>query len=304
MCRHRFALSQLHIAGSAPFFLAQATAVHRVQNASSILVALRSADDMATIRDDNSFDVEAFLAEERQDVEKSRRQAQAEARDPFGRHRWVCLQNLQTTALNGKYAEVLVPLNQDSRLGVRVQQEAAPKLIKQVNLMAIPDEETVQVCRIAAKGEDSFLGGYIQDTRWPLAILQSMPWTVSPISARLGFPLRVTRVPARSKLSRREDFDNQWATYMLIEIRSGFAPDEWQAFVGPVVVWRPDGDVSSDDMCLLNDFLSDLLDGPYSEGTMNPDRDLTPTAWARHRSRSLENARFNPDSEQYEDLHF
>ena len=252
---------------------------------------------------DADFDLEGFMATQQQQQDESRRQVQAEARDPFGRHRWVRLQNLQTTALNGKYAEVLVLANQDTRLGVRVQEAAARKLIKQVNLMAIADEETVRVCRIAAKGEESFVGGYIQDTRWPFAILESMPWTVSPISARLGFPLRVTRVNARSKLSHRGDFDNQWATYMLIDERSGFAPDEWQAFVGPVVVWRPDGDVSSDDMCLLNDFLSSLLDGPYNDGTLNPDRDLTPAAWAHHRRRVLQNAQLNPHTEQYEDLH-
>mmetsp|Transcript_65972 Transcript_65972/g.136604 ORF Transcript_65972/g.136604 Transcript_65972/m.136604 type:complete len:257 (-) Transcript_65972:214-984(-) len=247
----------------------------------------------------SGFDLEAFLAAQKRTSEDAKR----EARDPLGRHRWVCLQNLQTAALNGKYAEIVVPANADGRFGVRVQGEPVPKLIKKENLKPIDDAETVQVCRLAAKGESQFIGGYIQNTRWPRAILSSMPGTVSPISVKLGFPLHVTRVQARSKLSDRAEFDNQWATYMLIDPRSGFAPDEWQSFVGPVVVWRPEGDVSSDDVSLLNDFVSDLLNGPYCEGTLEPDRDLTPAAWARHRERTLENLRLNPRMEQYEDLH-
>lgn len=135
------------------------------------------------------IDVEAVIRAQRESFQESTRQAAAEAADPFGRHRWIRLQDLQTAALNGKYAEIIVPANQDSRFGVRVQGEKAAKLIKRVNLMPIPDDETVEVCRIAAKGEQGFVGGYIQDTRWPLAVLEGMPWTVSPMSVRLGFPL-------------------------------------------------------------------------------------------------------------------
>ena len=49
-----------------------------------------------------------------------------EERDPLGLHRWVRLVNLSTTAMNGKLAEVLFPLNADTgRVGVRLAGEAA-----------------------------------------------------------------------------------------------------------------------------------------------------------------------------------
>ena len=97
-----------------------------------------------------------------------------------------------------------------------------------------------------------------------------MPYEVAPVPALLGIRLHVTRVRPRSDLVERADFDNQWATWMMIEPVSGFAPPRWQAHVGPVVVWRPDGGaVSSHDMCLLNDFLSALLDR-YSDGDVVP----------------------------------
>ena len=109
-----------------------------------------------------------------------------------------------------------------------------------------------------------------------------MPFEISAVSVLLGFPLHVSRVEPRSKLAERIDFDNQWATWMMIEPVSGFAPPQWQAHVGPVVVWRPDADggaVSSQDMKLFHDFLSTALDR-YSDGDVVPERDLTPEAWA------------------------
>jgi hypothetical protein len=102
-------------------------------------------------------------------------------------------------------------------------------------------------------------------------------------------------------------------TMLHMRSRSGLAPPEWGSLVGPVVVWRPGGvAVSSDDMCLFNDFLSGLLD-QYGDGDIDPARDLTPAAWARAKERILENRRTmveddagNPAGmgmEQYTDLH-
>lgn len=248
------------------------------------------------------LDVEAALAAQQESFARAEEAAEAEAADPLGRHRWVLLEGLQTTALNGKYAEIVVPANENDRLGVRVQGAASVKLIKRNNLVPIADEETVRVCRLASKGETQFIGGYIQDVRWPLAMLDAMPFTTSAVSACLGFPLRLTRVQPRSALTDRAHFDNQWATYMAIDPESGFAPPSWQSHVGPCVVWRPDGDTSSDDMCLLNDFISDLLNGPYDSGELVPGRDLTPQAWERAKTRILDNRRLNPHVQQYKDV--
>ena len=96
---------------------------------------------------------------------------------------------------------------------------------------------------------------------------------------------------------------------MMIEPVSGFAPPQWQAYIGPVVVWRPDGAVSSHDMALLNDYLSELLDR-YSEGDVIPQRDITPAAWASAKIRFIEGRRpvtyegvtYNEGMMQYTDI--
>ena len=77
---------------------------------------------------------------------------------------------------------------------------------------------------------------------------------------------------------------------MMINLQTGLAPAEWQSHVGPVVVWREQdsGDVSMDDMCLLNDFLDGLLDR-YSDGDVSPDIDITPAAWESAKKEILSN---------------
>lgn len=224
---------------------------------------------------------------------ENRRLVSEEAASPFGRHRWVRLKDLQNTALNGKFAEVIRrPQDgsggEDERFAVRVEGTEKPVRIKGMNLEAIPDAETIKVCHISARGEEPFDGGHVQTVRWPRAILESPAYhsDASPISRRLGFPLRITRVLPRSKLTGRADFDNQLVTYMMLELRSGFAPMSWQSYVGPAVVWRESGaPFSSDDMILLDQFISDLLER-YSEQEVSPRRDITPSAWAKFRDRS------------------
>lgn len=248
------------------------------------------------------YDIDEMLARQQETFAQAKKEAEAEAQNPFGCHRWVRLAGLQTADLNGRCAEIVVRPNADDRFGVRVQGEVNKKLIKRSNLQPISDAETVCVCRIAAAGEDTFSGGYIQDTRWPLAMLEAMPYAISPVSVRLGFPLRLTRVEPRSELRKRSDYDNQWATYLMIQVESGLAVDAWQSQVGPVVVWRPGSAVSSDDMCLLNDFLSNLLDRYSDDEAFRPERDITPEAWARARDQLLHDQQLNPHLQQYTNL--
>ena len=112
-----------------------------------------------------------------------------------------------------------------------------------------------------------------------------MPYQVSPISALCGFPLRVTRVRPRAEHGEPVDFDQDpnkedpWVYWMMMDPPSGLTPPEWLDDVGPVVVWRPDGAVSRQDMRLFNGFLADVRD-MYS--------DHVPTI-----------RRYNPDSDGY-----
>jgi hypothetical protein len=230
---------------------------------------------------------------ERQNMSTSRSEIED---DLFGRHRWVKLTGLtHTNELNGEYAEIIRKLDDDDhdphRFAVRVDGSKNLISIKKTNLEAIPDEETVKVCRMASAGEEKFVGGFRQTVRWPLAILRSYPNTViSPISVHLGFPLHITNVKPRTVLKEASDYDNHWVTFMMINLQTGLAPAEWQSHVGPVVIWREQdsGDVSMDDMCLLNDFLDGLLDR-YSDGDVSPDIDITPAAWESARKEIISN---------------
>ena len=198
---------------------------------------------------------------------------------------------------NGQYAEILrqVETADDDRFEVRRLSvtNGSTAAIKRVNLDPIPDEDTVKVCRMSCSGEEHFLGGFRQTVRWPKAILQDSrhyPSVSCPIAAKLGFPLRIAKVRPRTVLRSRPDYDNQWVTWMMIDLVSGFAPSQWQGNIGPVVVWREDGgDVSSDDMCLLNDYLDGLLD-QYSEGpgSVVPDRDINPSVWSTFKMRAAD----------------
>lgn len=217
--------------------------------------------------------------------EEATRLAREEEGNPFGRHRWVKLKDLQTKKLNGKFAEIINPSEgsgEEDRFGVRVLATKKIVGIKRMNLEAIPDAETIKCCRMNAAGEKGRgRGRPIDNVHWPRSVLESSYGTVCPISVRLGFPLRIARVLPRSKLTDRAHYDNQWVTWMMIDSNSGFAPPKWQSNIGSVVVWRQNGlPISADDMCLLNDFLSRLLDlYPELDGEVDPDRYITPSAW-------------------------
>ena len=101
-----------------------------------------------------------------------------------------------------------------------------------------------------------------------------------PVLALAGAPVVVRRLAAPECCTQRRDFDNKWATMFHIHPVSGFAPMSWQSWVGPVVVYRADGgDLTKDDVSVLWDFVSRLIDrygdGP---GAVVPKRHITPEA--------------------------
>jgi hypothetical protein len=66
-----------------------------------------------------------------------------------------------------------------------------------------------------------------------------------------------------------------------VKVNDGFAPMAWQAWVGPTVLYRADGDITKGDVHVLCDFVTRLMD-KYSAGvvlvTLLPARDITPRA--------------------------
>ena len=59
-----------------------------------------------------------------------------------------------------------------------------------------------------------------------------------PVPGLIEVPLVVYRVGTQS--ANRADLDNQIATYLNIDAQSGFAPPEWQSYVGTVIAARKD----------------------------------------------------------------
>ena len=175
--------------------------------------------------------------------------------------------------------------------------------IKPANLEPLSDAETAKVCRLEADGEDQKRCKRclkVQTTRWPKELLAAAAYDESPLSRALGFgPLRITRVAPRSKLAEQAHFDNQWTTWMMIDPVSGLAPPPWQSHIGAVVAWRGGGAaVSADDMCLYNDYLSQLLDR-YGYDRVDPPRDFTPTKWLEEKNQILEIRRLNIEEDPY-----
>eukprot|EP00747_Dinoflagellata_sp_TGD_P070917 gnl/TRDRNA2_/TRDRNA2_156803_c0_seq1.p1 gnl/TRDRNA2_/TRDRNA2_156803_c0~~gnl/TRDRNA2_/TRDRNA2_156803_c0_seq1.p1 ORF type:complete len:299 (+),score=46.88 gnl/TRDRNA2_/TRDRNA2_156803_c0_seq1:57-953(+) len=215
--------------------------------------------------------------------------------NPFGVGRWVTIDGLQAAPyLNGLMGEVVQSENAAGRLGVRLR-EYGSKLIKRANLSTCANVQ--KVCRLACHGEH--LSG-AHTWAWPTSILESLPAERSCLSELIGVPLNIARVEPDRVLNDGADYDNQWATFLMIDPASGFAPDDWQAYVGPVVVWRPDGkNFTADDMCLVHEFISDLLDCyPH----VRVDRDVTVDKFQNHIAYAMESQRLNARLNRYDDV--
>jgi len=57
----------------------------------------------------------------------------------------------------------------------------------------------------------------------------------------MGIPFAVQKTTALVPIRDCLDAVNQHATYLNVQLDSGLAPMEWQSNVGPVVVYRTDG---------------------------------------------------------------
>lgn len=62
--------------------------------------------------------------------------------------------------------------------------------------------------------------------------------TIPPLAERLNIPIAIHREGTKS--TNRADLDNQTATYLNLELESGFAPMAWQSGVGNVIIARKD----------------------------------------------------------------
>jgi hypothetical protein len=225
----------------------------------------------------------------------------AERSNPLALGRWVTIKGLQKAVeLNGLTGEIIKKEAAPDRAGVLVHVATGKKESKRKecsinysNLIPFDDKKTVMGVRLGARGEGNSLR--LLETRVPRQLL--VDETPCPVPHLCGIPLMVAKVRPFVELGDRSTYDNQWATYLLISPKSGFAPPRWQSYVGPVVAYRDDEeDFCWGDMLILNSYLSHLLD-KFSEGLVQQHH-MTPRAYQRFKAKELEFQRMNPECEQ------
>mmetsp|Transcript_8655 Transcript_8655/g.20211 ORF Transcript_8655/g.20211 Transcript_8655/m.20211 type:complete len:222 (-) Transcript_8655:24-689(-) len=188
---------------------------------------------------------------------------------------YVLVRGLQSAAgqkLNGRLGKLLKKRpNDDGRFPVEIDDPSfrgAGKLLKEVNLQRLTREDLCQ----------TYLLPDHKIQFWPR--MHSM-FTLcdvrgnSPVLAICDFPVMVSRLHDGSNM------DNQWATWMMIDPITGFAPYDWQCRVGRTLVYRPGGlDLDRADMSAINMYFSAILDR-YSEPGFEPSDWVNPTRFRR-----------------------
>jgi len=252
--------------------------------------------------DFSSFDLDAFQAQQRESKDADRATRRADRTNPLAIGRWVTVRGLQSKPeLNGLTGEVIQKEPSPGRIGVLVHLDSGSTkefALKSQNLCTFPDDQTVGAVRLGAAVEGGPL--HVVETRVPKQLLPDV--TACPVPHAVGVPLLVAKARPYKTLRERADYDNQWATWLMIDPNSGFAPDAWQSFIGPVWVYREDDRVFNwDDMLIMSDYLLHLLD-LFGDGEVTPD-DITARAFQDVKERKLEEQRMNPDQlEQTLDL--
>ncbi|KAG5643657.1 hypothetical protein DXG03_000537 [Asterophora parasitica] len=108
-----------------------------------------------------------------------------------------------------------------------------------------------------------------EGTFQPIAIRPDHPihrlGETASVSKVIKLPLTVYRHERKPWMDRDEDasLDNQIATYLMINSRSGYAPPEYQKQVGTITVMRKDGkpltEQSIETIWMFHDYLLELF---------------------------------------------
>lgn len=224
-------------------------------------------------------------------------------KDPLAPGRWVTLHCLQSADLNGCMGEIIQIQNADGRIGVRIPQ--GDKLLKATNLQPFPEDSIVKVARVGCRGEEvapNGIGG-VRTWHWPRRVLDELPSGVSPISQLIGIPCNVSKVKPHKKLDGDSAFDNYYGTNFMVSPSTGLAAIEWQALVGPVILWRPGGEpFSADDACLVQEFISTLLRRLQHSVSSDVQSAITPSAFKEFVRKKLADEKLNPLAPQSGDV--
>lgn len=195
--------------------------------------------------------------------------------------RWVKITGLQSAAgqkLNGKVGQVLSEEpNKEDRYQILIDGQTKGLLVKSSNFIDVPMKDMVETYRIPCTGDKAQRANLLFPKTHSM-FTECSPNGNCPALALCGVPFVVKKIESRTSLRERYHYDNQWATYMMIDPISGFAPPEWQSYVGSVLIYRPGGKhCGGDDVGVVNHFLNDILD-KYPEG-----RSFDPMTWLNPR---------------------
>jgi len=81
-----------------------------------------------------------------------------------------------------------------------------------------------------------------------------------PITLKFGFPLVIYRLH-EERLPHIPETDNQYATWINIDPKTGFAPEQWRNSIGDVIVACADGtDLDKATFEAIMNYVSDILD--------------------------------------------
>ena len=109
--------------------------------------------------------------------------------------RWVTIQGLKSedfTKLNGKVGKILSSeKRKDGRVKIKVDGTKGIALLKEENLMDIPDSDLFRVCRKACDGEGGELEVLIFPKQHSIFQNQKQPAGNCPVMALCGFPLMI-----------------------------------------------------------------------------------------------------------------
>ena len=183
-------------------------------------------------------------------TEKCETEREERSNDALGLGRWITLKGLiQASELNGLIGEVFTHVTRktNGRVGVRVYNNTMKSLmrvisVKPENTESFLVEECVQAVRLQADGE-KFQPRKMLAQLIPKIVLEKKYATVAqncPVPFLCGIPLQMAKVEPYNALKERAEYDNQWATWFIVNATSGFAPMEWQSWVGPTVLYRED----------------------------------------------------------------
>ena len=223
--------------------------------------------------------------------------------DQFAVGRWAKLHGLQRADLNGCMGIIIQDVNQDGRVGIRVQQTSISGMtcaIKTCHLTPFADDELVMITMCARDSSTSRAFSGVRCWMWPQLVLTNLSYDLCPVSLRVDKPLCVAKVPVwihfdlpLVDIDRVGSSDNVRITRLMTNPETGEACARWHKCVGSALVWRKNSEpFSGDDFYTIDTFCCQLQEKRMN-GSFALWRDVTTAALRRSMQKSTSFERLN-----------